>query len=54
MVDVFGAEEAGCFGPSEWDQKLEILDCSDSPGWVWRLPSGGSDCVFVMIWIVSS
>ena len=27
MVDVFGAEEAGCFGPLEWDRRLEILDC---------------------------
>ena len=26
MVDVFGAEEAGCFGSPEWGQRLEILD----------------------------
>ena len=26
----------------------------DSPGWVWRLPSGGPYCVFVMIWTVPS
>ena len=27
MVDVFGAEEAGCFGPPKWGPRLEILDC---------------------------
>ena len=26
MVDVFGAEEAECFGPPEWGRRLEILD----------------------------
>ena len=50
MVGVFGAGKAMCFGPLEWDRRLEILDYSDNPGWVWRLPSGGPNCVFVMIW----
>ena len=27
MVDVFGAEEAGCFGPPEWGRRLKILEC---------------------------
>ena len=27
MVDVFGVEEAGCFGPQKWGRRLEILDC---------------------------
>ena len=45
MVVVFGAGTDVCFGLPEWDQRLEILDCSDSSGWVWRLPSGGPDCV---------
>ena len=27
MVDVFRAEKARCFGPPEWGQRLEILDC---------------------------
>ena len=27
MVGVFGAGKAMCFGPSEWDRRLEILDC---------------------------
>ena len=27
MVDVFGAEEAGCFDPPERGQRLENLDC---------------------------
>ena len=54
MVGVFGTEKAVCFGPPEWDRRLEILDCLDSPRWVWRLPSGGPDCVFVMICTVPS
>ena len=32
MVGVFGARKAVCFGPLEWDQRLKILDCSDSLG----------------------
>ena len=27
MVGVFGARKAVCFGPPEWDRRLEILDC---------------------------
>ena len=27
MVNEFGAEEAGCFGPSEWGRRLENLNC---------------------------
>ena len=54
MVGVFGAGKALCFSPPAWDRRLEILDCSDSPGWVWRLPSGGPDCMFVMIWTIPS
>ena len=54
MVGVFRAGKAACLGPPEWVRRLEILDCSDSPGWVWRLPSGGPDCVFVMNWTVPS
>ena len=27
MVGVFGALKAVCFGPLEWDRRLEILDC---------------------------
>ena len=54
MVGVSGAGKTVCFGPPEWDRRLEILKCSDNPGWVWRLPSGGPDCVFVMMWTVPS
>ena len=42
------------FPSPEWDRRLEILDSLDSLGWAWILPSGGPDCVFVMIWIVPS
>ena len=27
MDGVFGAEKVVCFSPSEWDRRLEILDC---------------------------
>ena len=53
MVRVFRAGKAVYFRPPEWDRRLEILECSDNPGWVWRPPSGGPDCV-VMIWTVPS
>ena len=49
IVGVFGDGKAVCFGPPEWDRKLEILDCLDCSGWAWRLPSVGLDCEFVMI-----
>ena len=45
MVGVFGAGKAVCFGTESW----KFWTVSDSPGWVWRLPSGGPDCVFMMI-----
>ena len=28
--------------------KAGNLDTSDSPGWVWKLPSSGPDCVFLL------
>ena len=32
MVGVFGAGKAVCFGPPEWDLRLEIFDCLDNLG----------------------
>ena len=42
MVGVFGVGKDVCFGPPEWDRRLEILDCSDSPGWF-------GDCLGVVL-----
>ena len=45
MVGVFRARKVVCFGTESW----KFWTVSESPGWVWRLPSGGPDCVFMMI-----
>ena len=54
MVGVFGAEKAVCFGPPEWDRRLEILDCFGQSMLGLETALGGPDCVFVMIWSISS
>ena len=54
MVDVFEVKMVVYFRPRDWDKSWKFWTISDSPGWVWYLPSGGPDCVFVMIWIVPS
>ena len=38
--------------PRSGAEGLKFWIVSDSPGWVWRLPLGRLDCVFVMIWTV--
>ena len=54
MVGVFGAGKAVCFDPRSEAEGWKFWTVSDSPGWVWRLPLGGPDCVFVMVWTVPS
>ena len=54
MVGVFGPKRPCVLVPRDGTESWKFWIVSDSPGWVWRLPSGGPNCVFVMIWTILS